>query len=138
MKSRFGIRRSLALASTLAAACIALAPGPAAAQQATLQGSWSGSGTVRYSSGATESARCNARFSQRSGDNFSMNAVCASASGRVVQTGELSRVSATRFVGEFNNPQYGITGSITISVRGSSLTASLSGGGGSAQFNLSR
>ena len=67
-----------------------------------------------------------------------MNAVCASASGRVVQTGELSRVSATRFVGEFNNPQYGITGSITISVRGSSLTASLSGGGGSAQFNLSR
>lgn len=67
-----------------------------------------------------------------------MNAVCATASTRVVQSGEVARIAANRFSGEIYNPEYSVSGSITITVRGNRLSASLTGGGGSGYFNLSR
>ena len=67
-----------------------------------------------------------------------MNAVCATASARVAQSAQLARISANRFAGEFYNPEYSISGSISITVQGNRMSASLSGGGGSAHFNLSR
>jgi hypothetical protein len=67
-----------------------------------------------------------------------MNAVCATASARIVQTAELARTSANRYAGEFYNAEYATSGSIAITVQGNRLTANLSGGGGTAHFNLSR
>ena len=109
-----------------------------AQQVASLEGSWNGSGTVTFASGASETARCRASFSKRSGDQFAMNAVCASQSGRVAQTAHVQRISATRFAGEFQNAEYGVTGSINITLRGNSLSAALDGGGATASLSLSR
>ena len=67
-----------------------------------------------------------------------MNAVCATPSARVAQTAQLARTSANRFAGEFYNAEYAVSGSITITVKGNRLSAALSGGGGTAHFNLSR
>jgi hypothetical protein len=121
----------------LCGALLLAAPAPAQ-QQATLEGSWSGSGTVELPSGATERARCRATFRRQSQDAFTMSAVCATASTRVVQTGTLERYSATRFGGNFYNAEYGVSGSVVISVRGNTLIATLEGGGGSGRFQLSR
>jgi hypothetical protein len=107
-------------------------------QQATLEGSWSGGGTVVLPSGDHENARCRATFRRRSGNNFGMNAVCATASVRVVQTAKLVQVSANHFSGGFYNSEYDVSGSITITVHGNRLSASLSAGGGTGHFNLSR
>lgn len=112
--------------------------GPGAAQQASLEGSWSGGGTVTFPSGGSESARCRASFRKQSANTFSMNAVCATPSGRVAQTADVERISATKFSGEFFNSEYGISGSISITVRGNSMSASLNGGGASASLSLSK
>jgi hypothetical protein len=76
-------------------------------------------------------------FSQR-GDSAYMTATCANASTRVNQTAELTRVSANRFSGDFLNREYGISGSIRVTVSGNSMTAALAGGGGTASLSLNR
>jgi hypothetical protein len=67
-----------------------------------------------------------------------MTAICATPSLRVNQTAELLRVSANRFNGDYLNRDFGVSGSIRVTVNGNSLNASLSGGGGSAQLSMSR
>ncbi len=123
---------------TLAALAFGVPQGLAQSSQLSLEGAWSGSGTVTFPSGSSESARCKANFRRNGGEKFAMNAVCATPSGRVAQTAELSRTSGNRFAGEFHNPEYGVTGNINITLRGNSLSASLDGGGASASFNLSK
>jgi hypothetical protein len=68
-----------------------------------------------------------------------MHAVCATASLRVTQHAALARLTGGTYSGEFTNTEYGISGSIRIRVHGSNkLSASLNGGGASAQFSLNR
>ena len=112
--------------------------GSALAQSPGLEGSWSGGGKIVFPSGESESARCRVNIRRQSSDSFGMNAVCATASARVLQSAELTRVSGNRFQGEFFNKEYGISGSIRVTVNGNRLNASLSGGGGTAQMALSR
>ena len=122
----------------LAAVCVLAMSPPAAGQQAGLEGTWNGTGTVVLPSGDRERARCRAVFRRQSSNKFGMNAVCATASTRVAQSAELARTSANRFSGEFYNSEYSFSGSIAITVQGNRLTATLVGGGGSAHFNLTR
>ncbi len=103
-----------------------------------LAGSWGGGGQLVFPSGEKERARCRASFRQKGGNSYTMSAVCATASARVQQTAEVTRVTSTVYRGEFFNQEHGISGSIRITVRGDRLNASLSGGGGSAVFSLSR
>jgi hypothetical protein len=124
--------------SLLAATVVVSGSLPARGQQAGLEGSWSGSGRVALPSGTTERARCRATFRRQSGNTFGMSAQCATASVRVAQTAALERVGANRFTGNFYNAEYAVSGTITIMVNGNRLNASLSGGGGSASFALSR
>ena len=67
-----------------------------------------------------------------------MSAVCATASAKIVQNAQIQEVANNRFRGEFQNPEYGISGSIRIVLNGSRLQAALDGGGGTAEFNLSK
>jgi hypothetical protein len=109
---------------------------PASAQ--SLAGSWAGGGTIIYPSGERERARCRATF-RHSGGGVSMHAVCATASVRVTQSAALSRLTSSTYSGEFINTEYGIQGSIRIKVHSPSrMSASLTGGGGSAHFSLNR
>jgi hypothetical protein len=107
-------------------------------QPATLDGTWNGGGTVILPTGDRERARCRATFKTRSANRVDMSAVCSTASTRIAQSGQLARISANKFSGELYNPEYAVSGSIVIVVRGTRLTASVSGGGGMAQFTLTR
>ncbi len=119
-------------------AAMTASSGSAVAEPAALEGSWSGGGTVRFPSGDSERARCRASIRKRGGSTYTMSAVCATPSARIEQTAQLQRTGGNRFSGEFNNAEYGVSGSINVTLNGNSLHASLSGGGGSAQFNLGR
>ena len=133
--------RQMAAASVLGLAALAAALGAntgAQAQGASLDGSWSGSGKVTFPSGTTESARCRVSYSRESKSSYSANASCATASGRIDQSASLRQTGANSFSGSFHNPDFGITGSIQVTVHGSSQTVSLSGGGASASLRLSR
>ena len=102
--------RSPCLAIVLCSSIIPISPA-AMSQPATLDGTWNGGGTVILPTGDRERARCRATFKTR---------------------------SANKFSGELYNPEYAVSGSIVIVVRGTRLTASVSGGGGMAQFTLTR
>jgi len=129
--------RSLA-GSCLLAACVVSASAPAVGQQGDLEGTWSGSGTVILPTGDRERARCRATFTRRDGKTFAMSAICATASTRVAQSAQLARISSRRYAGDFYNSEYSFSGEITINLQGNRLNATLVGGGGSAQFHLSK
>ena len=129
-------RGLLAVGATFAMLCGAAFS--ATAENSSLEGSWSGSGTVTFPSGGTEAARCKASFRRESDDKFAMNALCATPSGKVAQTAQLERIGGNRFSGDFQNSEYGIAGQINIVIRGNSLSAALNGGGATASLKLSK
>ena len=107
-------------------------------QVASLEGSWSGGGTVTFASGATEQARCRAQYSRAGKDSYTVNATCATASGRAAQTARVRQVGNNRYSGSFYNSEYSISGVIHIVVRGASQTVQLISSSGSGVLNLSR
>ena len=111
---------------------------PALAQSSSLSGSWSGGGLVTFPSGDRERASCRATFRSQGGGSFSMYAVCATSSARVVQTANLSNTGGNTYSGSFFNTEHGVSGAISIRVTGNRLSASLQGGGGSARISLRR
>ena len=123
----------IAIGGVLLAAAIS-AP-QAKAQGVNLSGAWSGGGTVVYSDGHRERARCRAHFSQ-SGPNVSLSATCATPSGSVEQSARLRKTGPNSFAGSFFNPQFGVSGSIHISVHGNSQSVSLRSSSGSASLTL--
>jgi len=104
---------------------------------ASLEGSWSGGGTVSFA-GGTEQARCRARFSRTGGQSYTVNATCATASGRAAQTATVRQVGSNRYSGRFYNSEYSISGVIDIIVRGSNQIVRLTSDSASAVLNLSR
>ena len=116
----------------------AVLPTPGRAEPGSLEGSWSGGGAVRLPNGAQERARCRARYSRASRIVYTANAVCATPSGRVAQTARLQRTGANSFAGTFYNPEYGVSGSIYVTVRGNTQRVTLTSSAGSASLRLRR
>ncbi|MDX2287512.1 MAG: hypothetical protein NW217_01645 [Hyphomicrobiaceae bacterium] len=119
-----------------AVACLwSTSPTAAAAE---LAGTWSGTGSVVLINGKAEKARCRVTFSPYGPRSFSMSAVCATAGARVEQTAKVRRVGSNTYAGSFRNTEYNVSGTINLAVRGSKISASLSGGGAAAHMSLSR
>ena len=130
------LKRTLAALAGMVMVMTPMLATPALAEG--LAGSWSGSGSVQLPSGNTEKARCRVSFSKAGGKSYGMNAVCASTSAKVSQTASLEQVGPNKYAGEFTNAEYGVSGSINVTVNGNSLSATLHGGGASAFFSLGR
>lgn len=131
------IQRSAGIA--LAGVIIAMAMSePSLAQRSDLAGSWSGVGTIVLPSGASEEARCRARFRPSGGGTYDMNAVCATPSQRTAQTAVIERIGSNRYAGSIYNEEYNYTGEIVLTVRGNRLRASLSGGQVSGRISMRR
>jgi hypothetical protein len=110
-----------------------------AAELVDLEGAWSGNGRVLYPSGARENARCRANFKRHSSTSFDMNSRCATASGKVEQTAIVRQISERKFTGGFKNDDYGVAGTISITVNGTTLQATVLGDNGAgAEFELSK
>jgi hypothetical protein len=105
---------------------------------ASLEGSWSGGGTLSFATGGTEQARCRAHFSRAGERSYKVNATCATASGRAAQTATVRQVGNNRYSGNFYNSEYSISGVIDIVVRGSTQIVRLNADAASAVLNLSR
>jgi hypothetical protein len=106
-------------------------------ERASLSGSWRGGGSVSFSGGQRENARCQAHFSQ-SGAYVTLNAHCATPSGSVQQSARLRQTGPNSFSGSFHNSQYNVSGSIHITVHGNRQSVSLRSGSGSASLTLHR
>jgi hypothetical protein len=109
-----------------------------AAGGGSLEGSWSGGGTISFASGAKEQARCQARYSRAGINSYAVSATCATASGRAAQTATVRQVSVNRYSGSFYNREFSISGIMHISVRGANQTVQLISDSASGVINLSR
>ncbi|MEM7778677.1 MAG: hypothetical protein AAF732_24115 [Pseudomonadota bacterium] len=109
-----------------------------AAGPASISGNWSGTGTVKLKSGNQERVTCRVKYGRIAGQEFSLNAKCATGSTRVDQLGELKRVSANRYVGEVQNVQFGVQARVTIVVSGQNQSVSITSDQGSASLRLRR
>jgi hypothetical protein len=105
---------------------------------ASLEGSWSGGGTVSFASGSREQARCRAHYRRAGTNSYTVSATCATPSGKAAQTATLRRVGENRYSGSFYNSEYSISGVIHVVVNGARQTVRLISDSGSAVFNLSR
>jgi hypothetical protein len=120
------------------AACAATALAPQAAlAEPGLTGTWKGGGSVSFSSGSRERARCRATFSPTSKTSYEYSATCATQSGTASASGHV-RGNGTNFKGSFYNAEFDANGSISITVHGSSQTIRLISSKGSALLRLSR
>lgn len=120
------------------AVALALIVAPSLALASDIAGSWTGSGSIMMPSGARENARCNVSYSKASGAGYTAFATCATKSARVTQSAKLRRVGGNAYEGSFHNSEYNVSGSMSVTVSGSSQSVYLSGGGGEASFRLSR
>jgi hypothetical protein len=116
---------------------LSLAVATTAASAADLAGSWKGGGTVRFSSGSSEQARCRATFSPSGKSAYDVSATCATQSGTVSQTAFV-RGSGNSYHGTFYNPDFDASGKISIAVSGKSQVVRLNSTKGSAVLRLSR
>ena len=105
----------------------------------SLEGSWSGGGEVAFAAtGSRERARCRAHYNRRTKDSYAMQATCATASGKAAQTATVHKVGENKYSGNFHNPDYDISGTISVIVNGNSQSVRLTSSSGSALFRLSR
>ncbi len=128
--------KSRTLFSCAFAACAAVAVAPQAAlAEPGLTGTWKGGGSVSFSSGSREKARCRATFSPTSKTTYEYSATCATQSGTASASGHCAatvRISRALFL----NAEFDANGSISITVHGSSQTVRLMSPKGSALLRL--
>ena len=120
----------------MAVAALSFCVLPDAAYSEPLQGTWSGSGTVEPTGGQREKVRCRVSYSPQGSKVVAVSATCASASTKIRQTGQLSMVTPNRYVGDFYNSEYDISGRIRVSVSGSSQTVTFSSPRGKGSLSL--
>lgn len=128
----------LSMMTAVAIASLSVFGMPTTASAAELAGSWSGNGSIRLPSGDRENARCNVTYSRSTGSSYTAFAVCATKSARVSQSAKLQRVGGNAYEGSFYNSEYNVSGSMSVTVSGSSQVVSLDGGGAQASFRLSK
>lgn len=116
----------------------ALALDNVGAQSASLDGSWSGGGSVTFASEEREAVRCRAQYSRSSQTSYFVTATCATASGRATQTATLRHVGANNYRGNFHNGDYGVSGTISVVVSGNRQSVRLNSEAGSGQLELRR
>lgn len=103
-----------------------------------IAGSWSGGGSVSFATGSKEAARCRATYAKSGAASYTVNATCATASGKVAQAASVKRSGPSSFTGSFYNADYDTSGSIHVSVKGNSQNVTLSSSMANASLRLSR
>jgi len=126
--------RTLILAITLTIA--ALAGNTAAVGAASIDGTWSGGGYVKATDGKREKVRCRVTYRRQTSKVYSVSAVCASASNKIRQSGEVLKVNQNRYVGDLFNSEYNIAGRVRINMRGRSQTVSFKSSAGYGRMTL--
>ena len=95
------------------------------AQAADIVGTWSGGGYAKITDGDKERVRCRITYERQGIKTFSVHAVCASPSVRVLQTGTILRATTNTYLGSLRNMDYNVTAKVRIRVSGSSQTITM-------------
>jgi hypothetical protein len=136
-KRRYARLQTLAIA-LLAALFLLAGAAPGRCQGVNLEGTWSGGGTVTFASGDRERAHCRAHYRHRSNEGYVVTTVCATASARAEQTATLRKIGENKYRGSFYNTEYGVSGTVYVTVRGNTQIVRLTSSAGWASFTFTR
>jgi hypothetical protein len=117
------------------ALAICAAPIVAQAEQATIEGSWSGSGTIS-TKGAVDQVRFRVRYTRAAGKTFTVSSVCATENGHYDITGQVTNSGGNRYTGSVSSGNE--SGRVLLFLRGNSLSVTVISPRGSARLMLSR
>jgi hypothetical protein len=109
---------------------------PMAGHAASIEGTWSGSGFVKPKDSKRQKVRCRITYFRESKKVFGVRASCATTSNKILQTGKVLKVSSKRYIGDFYNQQFDISGRVRVSVSGSRQTVSFSSLRGHGRVSL--
>lgn len=129
------MRKLIVVFSTLLAT---LTGGSLTANAGPIDGTWSGGGYVQITDGKRERVRCRVTYSRQTDKVYAVKATCASPSNKIYQTGEVLMVGHNRYVGDFYNNQFDVSGRVRVSVSGSRQTVSFKSASGHGSMNLSK
>ncbi len=101
-----------------------------------IEDTWSGSGTANPKNGKAESIRCKVTYRRESPKVVGVNALCATSSNKFRQTGSLLQVNDNRFVGDFHNSQFDVSGRLNVTLSGSSQSVSFTSPRGTGTMSL--
>ena len=117
---------------------LVVALAPAATQAGELSGTWRGSGWVYPKASNKERVKCRVTYRPQSAKVVSVKAICATASAKIIQTGELLKVRKGLYVGDFYNAQFDISGRIRMTMSGRRQSVTFSGAQGRGSLTLRR
>jgi hypothetical protein len=118
---------------SVVAICVALTLVQAA--PASIEGSWSGSGTIS-TRGAVDQVHCRVRYTSVSTNSYAVSSVCATENGHYDITGHVTSAGGNRYQGTVISGNE--RGRVLIFNRGNHLSVSVTSPRGSARLTLSR
>lgn len=128
----------VSLIATAAITAFTLATTAVSASPASISGKWHGSGVVKLNKGGQETVRCQVTYGRIAGQDFSLNARCASGAGRLNQSGKLTRVATNKYVGNVTSAEYSVSARVAITVNGGIQHVTISSDQGFANLRLAR
>jgi hypothetical protein len=131
-----GVAWQLALAIVVAATAFA---GAARADSpfSALNGSWAGAGQIRLEGGSTESLKCRAYYTSKDdGDGLGLAIRCASASNKIELRANLN-YERGKISGNWEERQFNAAGSVTGQASASRFNLAITGGGFSGSMSVS-
>jgi hypothetical protein len=117
----FGVAIAVGLSS-------GLAPVRAAGAFAVLNGSWSGSGSIRLDDGRSEALKCRAYYSPKGDENLGLALRCASSSNKIELRAQLT-ATGNRVAGHWEERTFNAAGTVAGHASGNNIKLAINGGG---------
>jgi|SRR6516164_559545 hypothetical protein len=102
---------------------------------ASIEGSWSGSGTVSRR-GNVDHVRCHVRYTKSSENSYAVSSACTTETGRYDISGHVTNTGGNRYQGTVTSGNE--TGRVVMVYRGNQQSVTVASPSGSAQLTLSR
>ena len=116
---------------TASAVTMAAAAGPFE----SLNGSWSGSGSIKLDDGRTEGLKCKAYYSPRGGASMGLALRCASASNKIDLRATLNSTGG-RIAGSWEERTFNVSGSASGQASGNAIKLAIDAGVLSGSMNV--
>jgi hypothetical protein len=117
------------LALGLAAGSLLLTPAASAAGAfQSLNGSWTGSGSIRLDDGRSEALKCRAYYSPKGENHLGLALRCASSSNKIELRAQLT-ASGSRIAGHWEERTFNASGTVAGHASGNNMKLAIVGGG---------